>query len=169
MEHVVMAEGPYGPRLDGEAMFVHEERPFRVSYRLDCDAGWRTRELTVAVGGSGRLGLRSDGAGNWTDTVAGRPMPELEGCVDVDLTCTPLTNTLPIRRLGLSPGAARDLNVAYVELPEVTVRPVMQRYTCVRADEYLYESGSFRVSLPVDEHGLVLDYAGYWRRVPVRD
>lgn len=58
--------------------------------------------------------------------------------------------------------------MAYVEIPELTARAVMQRYTRVSDGEYRYESGSFRVTLPVDEQGLVLDYPGYWRRVPVR-
>jgi hypothetical protein len=165
MEHVVMAESSRVRRIDGVAVAVLDKRPFRVAYRLTCDASWRTRRLTVSGPGR-RLDLRSDGAGNWTDAVTDRPMPELDGCVDVDLTVTPSTNTLPIRRLGLSPGMARDVKVAYVEIPDLTVRAVMQRYTRTSRDEYLYESGNFRASLPVDEHGLVLDYPGEWRRIP---
>ena len=170
MEHVVMSGSSRVRRVDGLAVVVLDERPLRVSYRVTCDTGWRTKRLTVAVSEPGlaatnRLELRADGAGNWTDALTQRPMPELDGCVDVDLTITPLTNTLPIRRLGLSPGMSRDLRVAYVEIPDLKVRAVMQRYTCTTRDEYLYESGSFRASLPVDEHGLVVDYPGEWRRI----
>lgn len=58
------------------------------------------------------IGLHADGNGHWTtDTV--EPQPDLGGCVDIDLTATPLTNTVPIRRLRLQPGASADLLVVY--------------------------------------------------------
>jgi uncharacterized protein len=177
MEHVVLSESSRGPRLSGLAVLALDEQPFRVSYRLDCDAEWRTRRLTVTVNGpeaapANRLALVADGAGNWTDALQHRPVPELDGCIDIDLSATPVTNTLPIRRLGLSPGMSRDLTVAYVKIPDLTVRAVAQRYTCTSRDGgqpcYQYESGHLRASLPVDEHGLVLDYPGDWRRIPLR-
>jgi hypothetical protein len=62
---------------------------------------------------------------------------------------------------------SRDLMVAYIDFPDLKVSAVPQRYTRTSEDHYLYESGSFRADLSVDEHGLVLDYPGYWRRVPV--
>jgi uncharacterized protein len=85
--------------------------------------------------------------------------------VDVDINRSPLTNTLPIRRLGVS--APREIDVAYVSVPELTVRPVRRRYTLLPGDQpvYRYESGSFSADLPVDGDGLVLDYPGLWRRI----
>ena len=62
-----------------------------------------------------------------------RARPDLAGCVDIDINCTPLTNTLPIRRLDWAPGQAHDFVMAYVSVPELTVRPVQQRYTCLAA------------------------------------
>ena len=49
------------------------------------------------------IDLLADGEDGWT-TRGGAAMPELEGCVDVDISATPVTNILPIRRLGLAPG-----------------------------------------------------------------
>jgi uncharacterized protein len=179
MEHAVLSSGSSrGPRLSGLALLVLGERPFRVAYRLACDAAWRARRLTVTVSGpgaaaAGRLDLLADGAGNWTDALRRRPVPELDGCVDLDLSVTPLTNTLPIRRLGLIPGMTRDLTVAYVKIPDLTVSAAAQRYTCISDDNgqarYRYESGRFQASLQVDEHGLVLDYPGIWRRIPLQE
>jgi hypothetical protein len=150
LEHAVLTGAPRAPRLDSLAV------------------------LTVAVSGPGapaatRLALRTDGEGRWADDVHHGPVPELAGCIDVDLSSTPLTNTLPIRRLGLAPGMIRDVMVAYIKIPELTVSAVAQRYTCTTHDGdrsgYQYESGSFRADLQTDEHGLVLDYPGVWRRL----
>jgi uncharacterized protein len=179
MEHAVLSSGgSRGPRLTGLALLVLGERPFRVAYRLACDAAWRARRLAVTVRGpgatpAGRLDLLADGAGNWTNVLRRCPVAELDGCMDIDLSVTPLTNTPPIRRLGLSPGMTRDLTVAYVRIPDLTVSAAAQRYTCIGDDSgqarYRYESGRFQASLQVDEHGMVLDYPGIWRRIPLQE
>ena len=86
--------------------------------------------------------------------------------MDVDLGWTPATNTLPVRRLGLTVDEGRDLVAAWVR-PDLVVQPLPQRYERVGARRYRYESrgGRFGVELDVDEHGLVLDYPGFWRRL----
>jgi uncharacterized protein len=172
LEHAALSGTSRAPRLDSLAVLLLDERPVRVSCRLTCDADWRVRRLAVAVSGSGatavtRLALRADGEGRWTDDARHGPVPELDGCTDVDLSCTPLTNTLPIRRLGMAPGMTRDILVAYIKVPELTISAVAQRYTRTSHDGYRYESGSFHADLLTDEHGLVLDYPGAWRRLPV--
>lgn len=170
LEHAVLSGTSRAPRLESLAVLVLDEKPVRVSCRLTCDAGWRVRRLAVKVSGAvtSRLSLQSDGEGEWIDEVRGCPVPELHGCIDVDLSSTPLTNTLPIRRLGLAPGTARDLMVAFIKVPELTFSAVAQRYTRTSGSVYRYESGSFRADLPTDEHGLVLDYPGDWLRLPVK-
>lgn len=88
--------------------------------------------------------------------------------MDIDVSATPFTNTLPIRRLGLAPGEAREILVAYVAVPALVPEPVWQRYTCLEAGRrYRYE-GLFRSyvgELSVDADGLALDYPGTFRRV----
>src|SRR5438270_5517587 len=111
---------------------------------MRCDAGWRVREVGVMLlsGHGGGSKIQSDGEGHWT-TLSGEPVPSLDGCIDVDITATPFTNTLPIRRLALAPGQAADLLVAYFTVPEMEIRPVRQRYTCLELDSqgglYRYE------------------------------
>ncbi|MFI7612471.1 putative glycolipid-binding domain-containing protein [Nonomuraea terrae] len=165
LEHVRWTEGD-GPHADGLAVHELPGGPARVAYRLTADEGGRTRRLSVEVGGRA-LVIAGDGRGAWTDA-GGRPLPGLSGCVDVDISTTPLTNTLPIRRLGLAPGAAADLLVVYVDVPDLEPRAVTQRYTCLgrsgAVTVYRYESGSFRADITVDDHGLVVDYPGLWRR-----
>ena len=95
-------------------------------------------------------------------------MPDLAGCIDVDIAATPFTNTLPIRRLNLAEGQARDIRLAYVPLPHLEVEPVAQRYTCLEEGRrYLYEGlfRRFQGELHVDADGLVLDYPDTFKRV----
>jgi hypothetical protein len=164
-EHVMTRSDASGFRADSQLVMV-EDRPVRVRYLLKCDSLWRFTALTMTVtdsDGERTLSLSATADGRWqTD---GTPRPDLDGCIDIDINCTPLTNTLPVRRLTWTPEASHDLSVAYVSVPELTVRPVSQRYTQLDQGRYRYESGAFRTDLPVDDAGLVVDYPSYWNRV----
>jgi uncharacterized protein len=175
LEHVIVSADPEGWRADGH-MVLAEEQLTSVAYQVRCDAGFCVTGLTISVtvaAGETRLALAADSAGHWLAN--DQPRPDLDGCVDIDINCTPLTNTLPIRRLDFSAGQPHDLDVVYVSVPELSVQPVRQRYTLLTQDEpgdgerdeavYRYESGSFRADLLVDADGLVLDYPGIWRRI----
>ena len=69
------------------------------AYRVECDAHWHVTHAVLKVMGGGTLELRGDGAGHWRDG-SGRALPELDGCIDIDIAATPFTNSLPIGRLG---------------------------------------------------------------------
>ena len=174
LEHLRLVQHDDLILADGLIIGVTEAdgRPFRAHYNIQCDARWHVRELRIDMldPANRRLDLMSDGAGHWFSD-SGEPLPGLVGCFDVDISATPFTNMLPIRRLALPPGAAADVNVVYIALPELTVTPGMQRYTCLAIDpsgaRYRFESRShdFTAELPVDAHGLVEDYPGLFRRV----
>ena len=161
---------------DGVIIGVDDEQVFRVRYEIRCDADWRIREVRVTMLDTGApvLHLRADAQGQWT-TGDGHTIPTLGGCIDVDLSATAFTNTLPIRRLGLRPGESAELSVAYIDVPTLGVTPVRQRYECLaRSSEggrYRYESlpyaalpDGFTDDLLVDADGLVVEYPKLFRR-----
>lgn len=172
-EHLCFETGRDALVADGMILRQAAGAPaFRLRYRLKCDGSARVRaaEMRLWPGDGERdATLLSDGAGRWTDG-RGRPLPALDGCLDLDIAATPFTNTLPIRRLGLRPGSAAEIAVAYVSVPDLRVTRARQRYTCLRAEGggsvYLYENvdNGFRAELPVDADGIVRDYPGQWRR-----
>ena len=155
--------------VEGFIVAVVEGEPVSLRYGLNCDPDWTTRRLDVEWFGRDEvLSLVADGQGAWLDR-DGRTLSALERCVDVDISVTPFTNTLPIRRLGLRSGESRDLRVVYVEVvPGLPVSAADQRYTCLKTTEqgglYRYESGDFQRDLRVDSNGFVVDYPQLWTR-----
>ena len=93
-------------------------------------------------------------------------MAELRGCTDIDLGCSPATNSLPIRRLRLAVGTSHTIKAAWVRFPELDVVAGAQTYTRVDEFTYRYASGTFEADLTVDDEGLVTSYAE-WRRTGV--
>ena len=171
LEHLCLTVLDDGVVADGMVLGAAEGHPFRIAYAVRCDASWRVRAVRVGSPGPKppQVDLISDGEGNWT-APDGRAVPGLEGCIDVDISVTPFTNTLPIRRLGLNRSEAAEISVAYIEGITLQAWPEPQRYTCLEKDnrgglyEFLSLDGGFTADLPVDADGLVLDYPGLFRR-----
>ena len=102
LEHLALQEETDGITAESVILGRAGGQPFAASYRISCDSGWRTREVAIGLIGSPRqLLLTADGEGRWP-AGAGADLPALRGAVDVDITATAFTNTLPIRRLGLA-------------------------------------------------------------------
>jgi uncharacterized protein len=171
LEHLRLVTSEVGVVANGLVIGLEAGRLFRISYDVRCDERWRVQEVRVATPDSERpvLELLADGEGRWNRR-GGEPVPELEGCIDVDISATPFTNTVPIRRLGLRLGESEELMVTYIRVPELLVGPERQRYECLEAQAdgglYRFEAlpSGFVTELPVDTEGLVIDYPGLFRR-----
>jgi uncharacterized protein len=168
IQHLVLREAPERIVAEAAVLDTADGARFAARYRIVCDGAWRVRSVEAGlIGDDRRIELASDGAGHWRDG-DGRPRPDLDGAIDVDLPLTPFTNTLPIRRLALQAGQSADLRVVYIRLPEFEVTTDPQRYVCLEPRRrYRYESldSDFVREIDVDADGLVVTYPGLFRRV----
>jgi len=156
-----------GWRLAGTVLLLLAERPLRIEYAIECGGDWKTRSVEAAVeaaGESRKLRIAVDEQRRWR--MPDRELEAVRGAIDVDLSFSPSTNTLPIRRLDLPVGESRDVAAAWILVPDLDVRLLPQRYTRLSESRYRYESrgGSFVAEIEVDELGLVQDYPGIWKR-----
>jgi hypothetical protein len=153
-------------RLAGAAVFAYEGDPCLLNYQIRGDADWRT----VAAAVTGWVGdrnvdvhLERDAADQWT--LNGAPVPAVAGCLDLDLNFSPVTNLLPIRRLGLAVGQSAEVRAAWLRFPEFTLEPLPQVYRRTGELTYRYESsgGAFVAHLTVDAVGWVTRYPRFWQ------
>lgn len=166
LEHVDIRPADGGIDISGVVIGSEGGRKFGLTYRLKLDALWRTRDLRLRTTFGQTLHLESDGQGHWREN--GKEQPLLQGCLDVDIQATPVTNTLPIRRIGWKAGESLDIRLCYIAVPDLTVSAVDQRYTALDPKSlFRFESleSGFTADLPTDEDGFVLDYPGLFRRL----
>jgi uncharacterized protein len=150
--------------------FDEDGAPFRLTYRLRWDH--RGRLLTADLdarkeGQTSTLALRSDAEGRWR-SAQGERLDDLDGCIDIDIWPTPLTNSLPLWRSQFDIGERREFRMAWVAAPALTVQAKAQAYTRVAEDLFLFESldgSGFKAELRIDQDGIVTDYPGLFRRV----
>ena len=83
----------------------------------------------------------------------------------MDLSFSPATNLLPIRRLDLDEGQEAQVRAAWLHFPSFRLEPLDQVYRRIGETTYSYQSagGSFVAEMEVDEAGLVTCYPGYWQ------
>ena len=154
-------------QLTGTAVFAEGAVPCRLEYQVTCDPSWRTRHAQL----TGWFGTRrivctisADAKQRWR--LDGRECGVVEGCVDLDLSFSPATNLLPIRRLALPVGQTALVRAAWLRFPECRLEPLDQRYHRVDTAQYRYESGAgaetFRAELRVTPAGFVAEYSGLW-------
>jgi uncharacterized protein len=156
-----------GHLLAGATTAVENGQPWIVGYEIRVDVGWRTRRAR-ATGRSG-TGLRTrllegDGGGGWR--IDGEPALHLDGCLDVDLESSAMTNALPVHRLALTAGATAQAPAVYVRALDLSIERLEQQYTRDGDQDghqrYQYTAPVFDFScqLVYDEAGLVLAYPG---------
>ncbi len=169
-EHLRLTEEQHSITANGLIIAVTDNVPYRISYTIHCDAFWRVHEVRVELLDSHtpKLHLRANGKGNWT-TDANEHVASLIGCIDVDISATPFTNTLAIQRLNLAVDEIAEITVAYIKVPEMRVTSVKQRYTCLDSsgERYQYAGypSGYQAEITVDRDKLVIEYPELFTRV----
>jgi hypothetical protein len=170
-EIAILRADDHGHRLDGHTTAVEAGHAWAVHYTVNVDRRWRTRDAEIAAWtskGEARVHIETGGTGRWS--VDGVHRPELEGCLDVDLESSALTNTIPVHRLALPVGETASAPAAYVRAIDLAVSRLEQHYTRLPEDQgfrFAYEAPQFdfRCVLLYDGAGLVIDYPGIAARM----
>lgn len=161
LENCLVNTTENGTEITSAIVGSYGETIYRVEYRIKASPEWETVFFEIRSQHSDQINCyryESDGKGNWLSE--GKPAPQFEGCMDIDISLSPFTNTLAINRLKLSQNEAREIQVIYLDLLGQQIFPVRQKYTRLSETNYKYENvpNDFEAIITVDEMGLVLDY-----------
>jgi hypothetical protein len=158
--------------VGGHTTAIEDGVAFAVGYAIELDEAWHTRSAEISGQSAGRtraLSLKGNGQGIWR--VDGVAAPNLDGCLDLDLESSSLTNAFPVHRLGLRAGEQSAAPAVYVRAVDLAVERLEQHYLRIDDDpghqRYWYTAPAFdfRCELVYDRAGLVLEYPGIATRV----
>jgi hypothetical protein len=150
----------------GHTTAVQEDQPWAVLYEITLGQDWLTRTASVSGWSAesvSKLQIMCDSSGCWS--INGMNRPDLDGCLDLDLESSAVTNTIPVHRLALSVGSSADAPAAYVRAGDLQVERLEQRYER-RAEnngyDYDYEAPQFdfQCRLSYDFSALITSYPG---------
>ena len=191
MEQAALAIGDDGLVATSVAL-GSEPVPYRLDLDLTTGRDWVTRRLALVASGdrwTRSLVLERHDDGAWTGTrmASGATPPAVTesappdavepadiptGVLDVDVQWSPVTNLMPIRRLGVDrPRPVVTFTMAWVSVPSLVVTLDEQQYTLLGLDDgevcvrFENSGGFFSAVIRCDLDGVALDYPGIARRL----
>src|SRR5262245_41832254 len=108
MEQLQLVADKDGIGVGSVLIGVVDDTPLSLRYQIYCTADWRVLGFSLQTFEHKGLSLQADGAGHWT-TGSGAAIDALDGCLDLDISITPFTNSLPIKRMQLQPGESAEI------------------------------------------------------------
>jgi len=154
--------------VDGHTAAIEDGEPYAIGYTIELDRRWRTRWARVrgrSSSGTRETEIESDGDGRWI--VDGEPAFTLDGCLDLDLESSALTNAFPMRRLLLRVGEDSEAPAAWIRAADLRVERLDQHYERLEDARdgrvrfrYAAPRFDFRSQLQYDGSGLVVAYPG---------
>lgn len=156
-----------GHHISGTIIGVVEDTAVAIHYQLGLGPDWLPTILSIhdLVNPHNKIELSTDKNGRWSDGI--ETLHALDGCLYVDISLTPFTNTLPVRKLDLPVGKRQAIETVYIRVPEFRIERDEQYYTRESATVYKFESKltNFCAHIEVDENGFVLEYEGLFKQV----
>jgi uncharacterized protein len=154
--------------VNGYITGVEDGKPYYIHYLLKTDATWIVESILIEVESDVAyvLEFKKDNNEGWKDK-ENLQISELADCIDIDISLTPFTNTLPINRLKLEVAESKEISVLYFKLPEGKFKKAQQRYTNIDGRFYKFEGldSGYTTVFEIDNFGFVVNYPGLWQRV----
>jgi hypothetical protein len=151
--------------LVGHARFTDAMGHAALDYVVRLDADWRSLSADIAgLHDHRQVRIALDRKGDdWH--LDGQVVQGLGGALDVDLSFTPATNLMPLRRMTALGVATVRGRAALLRYPDIALQPLDQIYTVQQDGLVRYEGAQtgFVTMLTVDDSGFVTRYPGAWQ------
>lgn len=160
-DRCTLAAVDHGWILSGQASWT-DDVEIALNYAVRCDQQWNTLSADI----SGRRGKNPIGikihrnTKGWTlNDVIQFPVTD---CIDLDLSFTPATNLLPLRRLTLPENEPQPLSAAWLVPDLDRLDRLDQAYARMEGDAVAYASPNFKARLTAHSSGFITHYPGLW-------
>jgi uncharacterized protein len=160
-----------GIKITAKGTIIYEDEGHSdahiVNYKIELDGNWVTKKLTLEVDEVSRLEILSDGLGNWFNA-EGNSIDHLKGAIDIDISATPFSNSLPVNRMVWNKNQQHHFEVVYLSVPTLAIKKVPQSYKYIKSDGELryfnYRCYEYETTICVDQNGLVISYPNVFSR-----
>lgn len=154
-------------KVNSTVISLENDSPYKIDYTIELN-DWFIKNLIIEIPNTGKsLYLETNSDRQWFDQ-KGNEIKELYGAIDIDISCTPFTNTLPINRTKWVLNEPQIFKMVFIIIPELNIKKVEQIYTLIEEGNdnrmFHYKSGSFESMIKVDLDGLVINYPKLFKR-----
>jgi len=157
----------HGWQLSGTAIFLFEQKPCLLSYKVNTDTNWENCMASVSgYMGKSIIALTIARAPSTYWSINDTEVQEAADCIDLDLGFTPATNLIAIRRLSLAIGARAQAPAAWLDFPDFTLKRLEQQYHRISHSHYEYSAPKVGYAdvLEVDDYSAIAHYPQFWEQ-----
>jgi hypothetical protein len=156
-----------GVEISSTIVGHYQGKIYKVDYQILTNLKWETLVFEVQTQcNDSREFLRFEAMqhGGWLAN--GESTKLYNGCIDVDISLTPFTNSLPINRMQAALAQQQEITVIYIDVLHQRIKPVRQLYKKNSQSNYHFENvpNDFEADIAIDDSGLVVDYPGLFVR-----
>ncbi len=171
LENCVLTRNKNGLEVNSVIIGYSDKKIFRADYFLKINPVWEIFFAEIKFHSAGttiNYTLEKTAERGWL--LNDKEQHQFNDCIDIDITLSPFTNTLPVNRLRFQEGQ-EHIKVIYFDLLSGEVKPVLQCYTRLSAFQYKFENvpNDFEAVLDVDNNGLVINYPRLFKRISVHE
>ena len=170
LENCLVKSVANGFEIDSIIIGFYQDTIFRVAYKIKTTMSWETNYLEIHSRFNNERHhslFESDANGNWKFN--GNADKKFSGCIDVDLSLTPFTNTLPVNRLNMDIQNEQVIEVLYCDVLQNEFRKVNQRYIRLSDAIYRFQNvpNDFESEIEVDGNGFIVNYPQLFKRTAI--
>jgi len=170
LENCLVNTGNTGNEISSNIIGCFEQKIYSVAYFIETDINWQTRFLEINYrinNKENKITLQKDACNNWLFNNSRTDL--FEHCIDVDISVTPFTNSLPVNRLKLLREQEAKINVIYINIFEQQVKALQQTYQRLSDGKFLYKNfpNDFEAEIEVDMYGFVINYPSLFKRTTI--
>ncbi|KIL45112.1 putative glycolipid-binding domain-containing protein [Jeotgalibacillus soli] len=131
LENMELSNTDHKINIESSVISFANKYPYKLNYRISLDNNWIVRQIAIEINNlNTSLHVSSNGKGQWFDE-KGNDLPHLDGAIDIDLSCTPFTNSLPINRSKWIQNVPLIFEMVFISVPDLTLKKVDQHYTLI--------------------------------------
>lgn len=141
--------------------------PFAMEYDFVLTEDWNIKEVSIKSLLDERIIEIVHKGDQWYDC-EGRHLAGFEGVELVDISISPFTNTLPIKRLRFEGKKPQKVDIIYFDENRFSLSRLQQIYSQVDERTYRYQDivlPDFVSDITVDDEGLVVDFPKMFKRI----
>lgn len=162
-DRCTLSQVEHGWILMGRAAWRVDGLEASLTYDVRCDPGW----LSLSADVCGEVGprqldlrLRLSPEGWLLNDVL---QPGTAQCTDLDLSFTPATNLMPVRRLMLGPQPQMTVAAAWLQPELDAISRLDQTYVLKQDGSVDYASTTAQAEFTIDQSGFATNYPGLWQ------
>lgn len=171
LENCIVSFTVEGLRAKSVIVGYTDESSFLIEYEVKTNHLFETQCATINYRYKSTqriIRLTRHNSNEWI--INGELDESLRGSKDIDISLTPFSNTLPVKRLSFDKIAEYKIKVIYIDIFGDKVRPVYQKYIKLSSNLYRFENvpKDFEAEIEFDELGLVTYYPQLFDRILIK-